>query len=143
MSVAASINIHFTHPVQPVQVVQLFARHGWTWCDAAGQVFYLPLHDVDTYDWQLQAISDISLFAMLELKQQAGEVVGLSMYWQNSDIGADFVFFAPDQLSLCLAINRQQLPNSRLTDYDWYIPRLLPVLDAGGYQYSYATSEAL
>ncbi len=142
MSLSATIDIHFALPVQAVQVVQLFDQHGWTWRDTAGQVFYLPLHDVDEYSWQLQPFTDEDLFSLIGLKQQAGEVVGLSMYWQDSGVGADFVFFAPDQLSLHLMINRQQLPNSRMTDFSWYLPRILPVLDAAGYQYNYTISES-
>lgn len=142
MSVSATLDIHFSLPVQPLQVLQLFAQHGWTWRDAAGQVFYLPLHDVDEYNWQLQPLPDEQLFSLIALKQQAGEVVGLSMCWLDSGIGADFLFFEPTCLSLKLMINRQQLPNSCMTDFAWYLPRVFPVLDAGAYRYTYTVSES-
>jgi len=69
-------------------------------------------------------------------KEKVNEIVGVSLYWDHSEIGGDFLFWPRDMthknFSIDLHVNSPLIKMDDsyvITDFNWYWERLLPSLD--------------
>lgn len=58
-------------------------------------------------------------------KENSGEIVGVVMLWENTNIGGEFLFHSALNLSVLLSINRR-VSLCGVTDATWYLERLIP-----------------
>lgn len=134
MAVSSSITIQFCSKlvVEQLDIIDVLNNAGWTTTDH-GKISYLPLGDTEMFDWQFQHdISHEELYSILNNKQAAGETIGIVMSWQNTNIGGIFLVYPNNEISISLSINRQKmlLENKySLTDFNWYLAKLLPPLE--------------
>jgi hypothetical protein len=108
-------------------LVEALIDLGWSPIDNGG-VSYLPLNDLDQFDWQhvpLEALADVH--AVLRQKAQAGETVGIVLTWAQSGVGGEFLF-SPDGTTVFSASVNRKVVAAQVTDVTWYIERLLPAL---------------
>ncbi len=132
MSVSAHINIDLTEytgtPISSVDKIKALLDYGWTLNDH-GLISYLPIGDKDDFNWQRESISEEALLNIVKSKEKAGEIIGVSITWNNSNIGGDLLIFEDGTLSLSACINRQEFVTKdeyKITDVNWYLERLLP-----------------
>ena len=50
-------------------------------------VEYLPIGDIDDYNWEKNALSDIEVHELVNMKQNQNEKVGIILYYKQSNIG--------------------------------------------------------
>ena len=67
-----------------IEVIKLFKLIGWGIYNSKGQVEYLPVDDNDMYNWQCEIISELELYNIISKKITNGEVVGISLFYNNS-----------------------------------------------------------
>lgn len=131
MSVSASIDIKLSAPnLQQVDVLRLLLKQGWVIYDN-GYKSFLPINDKGMFNWQWVPISqfiDADLFAILFIKQIFQELIGVSLSWKDTDIGGEFLI--SDDLTLCISLtNNRRINTYGLTDFDWYLSRIIPAID--------------
>ena len=131
MSVSASIDIELSAPnLQQVDVLRLLLKQGWVIYDN-GYKSFLPINDKGMFNWQWVPISqftDADLFAILSIKQSFQELIGVSLSWKDTDIGGEFLI--SDDLTLCISLtNNRRINTYGLTDFDWYLSRIIPAID--------------
>ena len=158
MSIEASINLRIIESASGVVVSQIktlavLVDHNWDLVNQHGYVYYLPIGDDEMLDWTSSKIGASSLIKILEEKELRGEVIGVAVTWQNSDIGGTvFVYNNKEMtekrihtsLSLCLDGNRKILldnGNLKITDVNWYLTKLLPIFNQNGMRVEYFTYE--
>lgn len=129
MSISASIDINLKADIVPstisITAIQGLIGIGWTF-DSDGNVFYLPLGDDDQFNWKTEFIHQEDLFNILKRKAELFELIGVSMTWQKSNVGGDFLFRSDGSISIALSINRKTITGCSSTDLSWYLERLLP-----------------
>ncbi len=137
MSVSASIDIKLSEikrtQISATEIIEVLVSSGWNLFHGE-YLSYLPLGDKDDFDWQdKKDMSWNALTKIIEAKEQAKEIVGIMMTWENTKIGGDFLFWPPktsycNTFSLSTNNNRQviSLTNDyNITDFQWYLPKLL------------------
>jgi hypothetical protein len=139
MSINASINIGLhsngKNNLLCSNIIQLLINEGWSLTHNNFKC-YLPLHDNDVSNWTANdTLSNIELFEIIKLKEKQREVVGIMLTWQNTPIACDFLFFPENfytKFSINLDANRPVInltQNLTLTDFQWYLEKILPPIN--------------
>ncbi len=134
MSVSTSIDIHLSKNEKmhrpTIEIIKVLINFGWTLSNN-GYMGYLPLGDRDDFDWQEKEINFETLTNILKAKEEANEVVGVIMTWKNTGIGGTFLFWTNERyetFTMGISVNRQVITlqnNYKITDFQWYLPKLL------------------
>lgn len=133
MSRSSSIDIRYYSSVATsCEVLKLLLRYGWN-LDDYGEITFLPMGDDDRFDWMsLPYTMDNQrhVLQLLEAKERAQELLGITLQWENSRIGGTVLFYPDQSFSFMATINRRTLPMLEVTDVNWYLHKLLaPLLE--------------
>ncbi len=129
MSIMASIDFKLSKEgLTPVDIILGLMRHGWKMYDY-GYKMYLPINDDDMFDWQRTKISDNEILEILKKKEELGELLGVFLSWQDTNIGGDFLIYQDCFVSIILNCGRQTNKDNS-TNFDWYLPKLIPIFEA-------------
>jgi hypothetical protein len=143
MSVDASIRISLvgskTKSIPALDIIDVLEHAGWSLAHD-GYTSYLPLGDIDDFDWQSEQNMDQQKFRnIISSKELANELIAVILTWQTSDIGFVFLYHQNKSISISITIERQKITlndNYAITDFQWYLEKILPPLnDAFGVEY--------
>lgn len=70
-----------------IDIIDLLFKIGWKYFSNDGMVEYLPIGDIDDYNWEKNALSDIEVHELVNMKQNQNEKVGIILYYKQSNIG--------------------------------------------------------
>lgn len=134
MSVSASLDISIVknerYPFCAKDLLSQMMRKNWGVMHQ-GKVCYLPLGDT-LFEWTEKRISQSKLMEMIEQKEQDNEIIGLMLYWKNTDIGISMLIFPDAKIIFQFMSNRVKLENAfyfDMTDVNWYLERILCCFD--------------
>ena len=115
-----------------IDIINLLNECGWKYYNTKKKVEYLPLGDVDSFNWQDDFFSENELQELINEKQNRLELVGLNLFFENSWEGVTLLARDTKEMMLCLRINRKKLGNDResLTDVSWYFNNIIQKLIA-------------
>ncbi len=147
MSVSAGIKVRLIQckkgtEIFSIEVVKILNTAGWT-LFRSGKASYLPLGDTEFLDYRYgEAIEYEQLVSIIEKKEQLGELVAIDLFWKDTFIGGTFRF-DPDscysEIRINVSSDRQIIQlneNYSITNFQWYLEKLLPPLnDAFGVEY--------
>ncbi len=142
MSISASIDINLSKyegkRIPAHEIIAVLVEAGWN-LFPNGYLHYLTLGNNNVFDqiaekdlyWEI-------LLKMITVKELSHETFGIMLTWQNTDIGISFLFPPHKEgynpFSIRIESNRQiiHLTNTyNITDFYWYLPKLLiPLNDA-------------
>ncbi len=113
-----------------VEIIDILINGGWRFiCESnENKALYLPVYDVDDFNWQSEAISKEKLFAILNEKEKRKETIGISIVWEDTECGGELLIDRGLSVIFSLTINRKVLTKSEITDFNWYIERIGPCL---------------
>lgn len=139
MSVTASIDVQLARrnnkKISALQLINTFISGNWRVLDK-GIITYLPLGDHDYFDWQSDEINIEELTEIVNKKEACGELVGLELLWDTTDIGGHLLIHSELNFSFSIIINRKELNslnNDRVTDINWYVERIIVLLKNSDY----------
>lgn len=131
MSISASIGFNFyssSVEITPLLLINILISNGWSLLDC-GRKSYLPIGDIDDFDWQYSnSISDEEVIKICAIKFKNKEIIGLGLTWLDTNIGGDFLFYPEGGLSFLLNVERIENSSTALTDFNWYLEKIVPVL---------------
>lgn len=136
MSNEISMEIKFSNIYDVVEILKNFKKSGWSICDCKGKVSYLPIGDNDDYNWQDSYLSDADFYNIVRIKQQNEEVIGIILFWKDSDTGITVLFLNNNSIIVSFSINRRKIDmnDSRsMTDVNWYIDHIVNQVDGISY----------
>lgn len=93
-----------------------------------GKTCYLPLED-ELFEWTEEVICESKLLEMISQKEKNGEVIGVVLYWKDTDIGISVLIFPDYEITFNITINRMKLDDifdNDITDVNWYIRKIVP-----------------
>lgn len=131
ISVSASIDICFSKSISRMILLQQLIDFGWSYQDN-GKVTYLPIGDEDDFDWQSECITIERLLEILSEKDTRGELIGVALTWENSNIGGNFLLRKNGAITVSLNINRRVIntvSSNTFTYINWYMSKLVPVIN--------------
>ncbi len=76
------------------------------------------------YNWQCEIISELELYNIISKKITNGEVVGISLFYNNSLEGISLLAQNTDEILLSIITNRKIIKNKN-TDMVWYIKNII------------------
>lgn len=131
MSISASIDFRFYSKnitITPLILIDILISNGWVILDYDSK-WYLPIGDVDNFDWQSsKTITDDEIMEICKIKFKNQEIIGLSLTWLDTDTGGSCLFYPNGEFSFLLDINRLESESSFITDFDWYLSKIVPIL---------------
>ncbi len=132
MSISASLNISLAsrgnQALSSVKIIESLSNNGWNLINN-GKICYLPIGDQDDFDWQESQISKSDFLEVVKRKEQAGEIVGVVINWGNTNVGGDLLIHQDYKLTFSITVNRKSLEDSDLTDFNWYLGKILPCFE--------------
>lgn len=119
--------VHKTTEYKSIDIINVLIASGWKLKDKTNKISYLPIGDKDDYNWQSDVISKDTLREILIKKEAMGELIGVILYWKESDIGIIIIIDRTNEIIIDLSINRKTLGNKKkgLTDVNWYIENII------------------
>lgn len=109
-------------------IIQIFIDGGWNPIKN-NESTYLPIGDNDMYDWTSNEITINELFHIVKVKERANEVIGLELYYLDSEIGCNLLIFSPKELTIMISINKKYInKNIGIIDFNWYAEKIIPCL---------------
>ncbi len=120
MSKLAYIEIEF-YQYNQLDFLELMVEYGWNF-DYCGFKNYFPLGNDHDGVLKNKKISNSKLMDIIQTKVTLNEVVGVSMIWRHTNIGADF-FLKNDSVSVTLST--LCINSSGLMDVNWYLDKII------------------
>ncbi len=131
MSISASIDFNFyssSIEITPLLLINILMSNGWSLLYCGGKS-YLPIGDIDDFDWQhSKSITDEEIIKICAIKFKNKEIIGLGLTWLDTNIGGDFLFYPEGGVSFLLNINRIENTSTTLTDFNWYLEKIVPFI---------------
>ena len=146
MSISASIDITLKDlnntRCLAVEVIQILMNCEWN-LHHNGDISYQPIGTKKIVTWEHRAITFEDLTKILKIKEDAHEINGVIITWKDTDIGGDLLFWPKKISCKTLSLNFNAFrptiklqENYEITDFQWYLEKLLPPLnDAFGVEY--------
>lgn len=157
MSIESSIDLRIVHVkfgtiLSPMDTLKILLDNGWNIVSNTGEAFYkMPNGDDEMLDWTIKKIELSALMEIFKKKEQNGELIGVMMNWQNTEIGGELLLRTEKYvtennintpMSFCLSSDRKILADYgdfKITDVNWYLERLLPIFNQGDTIVEYIT----
>jgi predicted RNase H-like nuclease len=131
MSISATLYINLApranQNISSVQVIKLLIDSGWRMNNEGG-ICYLPLGDKDAFDWKADLLSENDFFDLVLKKEDANEVVGVDLFWADTEVGVILLMHGNNKFSFGADIYRKTLAGN-ITDVNWYLERIIPHLN--------------
>ena len=108
---------------------------GWSIFTTNGMIGHLPAEINNDYEWKYTPLNLESVIDIFKEKESRKETTGIRLFWQNSSIGGRFSFFYNDTTCTFLTSidsDRQLValaPDYTITDFQWYLKKILPPLN--------------
>ena len=132
ISISITLEKHNLKQIKTMKIIQALIKYGWTLYHN-GYINYKPL---GSEDWVVNILDLKSLAGILTAKEANREIIGIMMKWRLSDTGGDFLFWPEEGTyeAFSLSVNpfRPEITladNYEVTDFQWYLEKLLPPLN--------------
>lgn len=127
MSASISLDIKLIKKFSLLDIVKILCDNGWS-LEKDSKINFLPIND--NYNWVSENISNKVFFDIIEKKEIGKEMIGVILYWLNTNIGVSLIIFNSGDLSFNIDINRKYLDASiKLVDYNWYSEKIITILN--------------
>jgi hypothetical protein len=127
-TISIDVRLNPDNRISAQSILETLIGSGWNPMNN-GLINYLPVSDKDMYSWTKEEVSLGKLLKIVDLKEREQEVIGVDLYWGNSNIGISLLIFNLTEVSFGLNINRKYIDDAtQLIDFNWYALRILPDL---------------
>lgn len=104
---------------------------GWTFENERGEKTFLPIGDIDDFEWKSEKIDTDSLLEIFRTKLNKNEHIGFELRKLPDNTGGDFLYYLDNTLVISLSINRKVLKNG-FTNINWYINEFYTAINGAG-----------
>jgi len=140
MAISASIDITLNkinrEKISTFNIVKELIDYGWE-INHNDVISYQQLGAKDITPWINNSITIEELQEIMVEKDSRDEINGIMMTWQQTEFGGDFLFWSRETSHTTFSLNFNAFRpminlqnNYEIIDFQWYLKRLLPCLDA-------------
>ena len=109
-------------------IIKTLVSSGWNPLKN-NKVTYLHIGDNDMYNWTSNEITISELFQIIKTKEKEKEIIGLELYYLDSEIGCNLLMFNPKKFTLMISINKKYINKDfGIIDFNWYAEKIIPHL---------------
>ena len=126
MGLQASIDIKYHYEIEFKTLMETLFNHGWTVENYSGIVYTI---DDEDFNWKDAELSEKDVIMQLMFEAFSNNKLACIELSLPNLVGCSFHFMPGKRyIMLLVSIQRVKLENSNLTDYSFYIKKLLPIL---------------
>ncbi|WP_147974283.1 hypothetical protein [Streptomyces sp. col6] len=132
MSRDFGFKFHLRSAIGVRSILNHLVQAGWN-PDDYGSVSYLV--DPDFFDWQSTELENVeSVYESLSATQESRLPCAIVLTWKDTQIGGSFIFMpSKEEVTLSPVINPVRRADCEmLLDFEWYLSRLVAVLESVG-----------
>lgn len=140
MSVAFSLNIKLEANclIHCKEIIELLIKNEWN-IRKGEEITYLPLNDDDMFEWTTSTISDSDFLKLVDEKERINELIGMEIFWTDTDIGGHLLLYSAIDFSFELNINTKFIQEEyKIPDFNWYAEKLVNILKQQYYIQEYS-----
>lgn len=130
MSKTGFIDVKMNNSDVEIEVfLNSFLNFGWS-INIEDKIWYTPLGDNDDFNWVTVNMLDYEeVLGVLKKKQKNGELISIVLTFSSSGHGIDMIIYPMlEKITFGLHRNRKVLFTVNVTDFSWYIERIIPPL---------------
>ena len=110
------------------EIINLLIKSGWN-VQREGKITFLPLNDDDMFEWTTSKICLNDFIKLVDEKEHMKELVGVELYWENTDIGGHLLMSDNRNFLFVLNINTKYIEEKiKIPNYNWYAERIIPYI---------------
>lgn len=140
MSAAFSLNIKLEANclIHCKEIIELLIKNEWN-IRKGEEITYLPLNDDDMFEWTTSTISDSDFLKLVDEKERINELIGIEIFWTDTDIGGHLLLYSAIDFSFELNINIKFIQEEyKIPDFNWYAEKLVNILKQQYYIQEYS-----
>lgn len=127
-SVSLNVKLDSNNMLSCKEIINLLLKTGWN-IQKNSKITFLPLNDDDMFDWTTSETTLSDFIKLVDEKEYLKEIVGVELYWKDTDIGGHLLMFNNCDFSFELNINTKYIGEKvKIPDLNWYAERLIPYL---------------
>lgn len=130
MSISFSLDVQLetNNCIHCRKIVEILLLNNWNVLKN-GKIAYLPFNDDNMFDWKVSNISVNEFLNLTDKKENANELIGVEIYWENTDIGGHLLLSSGTEFSFEWGINTVYLESEiRIPDLNWYAEKIIKSL---------------
>lgn len=114
----------------PLALIELLCNKGWSIRNGKGMVEYLPVGDIDSFDWEIKKLSDDDIKDIVTVKQNRKETIGFYLFYEKTSTGIGLLSKEKNDIIISVDVNRQKISDTKnaLTDFSWYFDHVISLL---------------
>lgn len=114
-----------------LDIIMLLKKIEWNIYNNDGLIEYLPIGDIDDFDWQCSNISENDLYDIINFKQSHNEYIGIHLFYNYMESGISFIANSTKEVMMNLNLYRKTNTDNS-TDFSWYFNNLILPLRENG-----------
>jgi len=127
-TISFDIKLDSQEKITVVSLLEALVSSGWNPI-ANNTINCLPVDDHEMYNWTKINGRISEFYDIVSVKEKANEVIGVDLYWNDTDIGVTLLIFNTHDISFSIDINVKYLDQkAQLIDFNWYASKILLVL---------------
>jgi hypothetical protein len=135
MAISGSIKVIVNgnkEQISAFDLIEIFFLNQWH-LSIQDKIYYLPVGDVD-YNWKIVSATQKSYVEeILKLKSHNNEPIGVALSLKDTERGIT-ILFSEDlkELNIDLDINRKTISGLDVSDFSWYLKKIIPIIIDSG-----------
>ncbi len=127
-SVSLNVKLDSNNMLCCKEIINLLLKTGWN-IQKNSNITFLPLNDDDMFEWTTSETTLYDFIKLVDEKEYLDEIVGVELYWEDTDIGGHLLMFNNSDFSFDLNINTKYIGEKvKIPDFNWYAERIIPYL---------------
>ena len=112
-------------------IIAAFRKIKWNASNYDGAVEYLPIGDIDVYDWQTSILTESEIDEIINYKQDNDELAGIHLFYACEKAGITLLVSSTSEIMIGLDIYRKVCKDNT-TDLAWYFHHIIIPLRMNG-----------
>lgn len=128
LSFSLDIQLETNNRIPCREIIEILLQNKWNILKNK-RITYLPFNDDDMFDWTASNISVNEFLKLVDEKENARELIGVELYWENTDIGGHLLLSSGTDFSFEWNINTIYLDSElKIPDFNWYSENIIKSL---------------
>lgn len=127
-SFSLDVQLETNNSIHCRDIIEILLQNSWNILKNE-KITYLPFNDDDMFDWTVSNISANEFLKLADKKENVKELIGVELYWENTDVGGHLLLSSGTDFSFVWNINTIFLESElKIPDFNWYAEKTIKSL---------------